>query len=1200
MSSASDEFAGPLVPQNQIQTHDKDSESTEVSFVERVLSSFLQEQNIRWMLGLGVLILLGSSLTFVTSHWNEMQDIWKYFVLFGYTGAIHVCGQTAYHKLNLRKTGTALMVVTLLLIPLVFFSLHWVSAGTAVQAAGLVFFIFSAMAGRRIVRHFFRSDQPAVLAAFLTLSVFGAAAPMLPGSLAPLWVLFAWAAFAFGSVKANREVFWMAEEHKLPRIFGFFPIALFGLQFVAIFGLHFRDAFPTFDWFGLCCVLTAAPIMLTADAFANVFRQRTGDLVRPLPWSIIGPIVLGMSLCAAGLVIAGTGIASGYPFALVPTAAMFAVMMFVTARRTGNRGFVWAMLLGIVLTYQFSPVFFKEVAIKLRNAAATAINEKKLPIEYYGLTYLPLLFAGSLIARARLKISIVDFFGIPIKHFTLGMSVSLLAISYMNPGANFLVGLAMAGFLLWQAVVFRDRSVVCFSIIACVTAAVQCVPFVEQITQRELPADSGIFVLSILAMLMQTMGRAIDRRFENNVTAESEFPKWCTSWQAAALPVTLGAVAWWLLTALPSYRHEPAHWSGLLLVGLLTCQAIVSTKRGFGELALVFSLTLFIIHSHMANWLHDSGLVLAVTVLLLAMYLFAQLTKDRRDRVAVAFSKPASRVAHLLVLVACGTGITAVMSGMGELNTNFKSMLAGLLATYWCFREGRRKPTLVLIGFVSLLAWECGVVGTYSNIEWLPAAWALTSVVSLRAARNRKDAVLEPLSLGLMSVLATGSLLFFGLPNAIAGGIVMAGFLMHAGLSGNRNLRGFCLIVANWQVLGIVLRLVCPSVSSVFDLTLYHVVHASLPIAALAAISSLILHHPRIQNAESTPSAMELHALLDLQFWALSAMSAGCLLASVLQLSRGLSNLHAVYAVIAFASLSASTFMSACAKKSELRVWASMLLVVSAVLYLVLFDVITLGSGLSMFAILVAAVACEVLSRIVARREGVAFAARPYRQAARLLPMGTVLVAIVRRYSTEVDLNWLGMNSLAVLVAAAYYFWCGIEEKSKRLIVLAAAIVNMLFLLLCVDLDFRDPQFFMIPIGVSVIGLVQILKREIPVAMRNPLRYAGALMILVSPTFHIVDGSWLHMFSLLVCAIVVSLVAIGLRIRPLLYAGTAFLIADIVAMVVFGVSDHPDKLWLFGLAAGIAVIALGAFFESQRANLMSRVRLLATELDAWE
>ena len=272
---------------------------------------------------------------------------------------------------------------------------------------------------------------------------------MMKGSLGPLWALVAWGVFLFGSVKANREVFWMTEEHRLPRIFGFFPIALLGLQFVAIFVLNFAESLPSTGWFGLCCVLTAIPVMLTADAFARVFKQRTGDLVRPFPWSISGPIVLGLVLCVAGLAIACTGF-PGEAYALVPTAAVFAVMMFVTARRTNNRGFVWAMLFGAVLSYQTSPVFFKGLVEQAKAAAASAVNEHKLPIWYYGLTYMPLLLGASLVAKWRERKSDA-LFAVPLRRFTLGMSVALFAVSFAHPRANFFVAATMLLFFLWQA-----------------------------------------------------------------------------------------------------------------------------------------------------------------------------------------------------------------------------------------------------------------------------------------------------------------------------------------------------------------------------------------------------------------------------------------------------------------------------------------------------------------------------------------------------------------------------------------------------------------------------------------------------------------------------------------------------------------------------------------------------------------------------
>ena len=165
---------------------------------------------------------------------------------------------------------------------------------------------------------------------------------------------------------------------------------------------------------------------------------------------------------------------------------------------------------------------------------------------------------------------------------------------------------------------------------------------------------------------------------------------------------------------------------------------------------------------------------------------------------------------------------------------------------------------------------------------------------------------------------------------------------------------------------------------------------------------------------------------------------------------------------------------------------------------------------------------------------------------------------------------------------------------------MSGLILNVALVLLWRELAWDDPQFFMIPVGISLLALVQLLKAEIPERFHDPLRYLGALVILISPTFHIVGGSWLHLFSLMVVSVGVMLVAMGLRVRALIYAGTAFLVADLVAMVVRGSIDNPNVLWLAGLALGAALIALGAVCERNRATLVARICLLTEPLKQWK
>src|SRR5262245_62220880 len=96
------------------------------SALTRFFDNFLQERNIQWVLGAGMIIVLGSTLMLVVTHWDAYTPAWKYLIMLAYTGAIYVAGQWSYHHMGLRKTGTILMALSVLLLPVMFLALHWV------------------------------------------------------------------------------------------------------------------------------------------------------------------------------------------------------------------------------------------------------------------------------------------------------------------------------------------------------------------------------------------------------------------------------------------------------------------------------------------------------------------------------------------------------------------------------------------------------------------------------------------------------------------------------------------------------------------------------------------------------------------------------------------------------------------------------------------------------------------------------------------------------------------------------------------------------------------------------------------------------------------------------------------------------------------------------------------------------------------
>ncbi len=61
------------------------------------------------------------------------------------------------------------------------------------------------------------------------------------------------------------------------------------------------------QWIGFGCVLVALTLLSTARTVADIFRQRTGDLVRPWPWTIVVPVFVGLALTSTGVILSLNG-----------------------------------------------------------------------------------------------------------------------------------------------------------------------------------------------------------------------------------------------------------------------------------------------------------------------------------------------------------------------------------------------------------------------------------------------------------------------------------------------------------------------------------------------------------------------------------------------------------------------------------------------------------------------------------------------------------------------------------------------------------------------------------------------------------------------------------------------------------------------------------------------------------------------------
>lgn len=1216
---------------------------------ERFFDVFFQEQNIQWILGVGILILLGSSLMLVTNHWHTYTPVWKHLILLAYTAGLHFAGQLAYHTLGLRKTGTGLMVLTVLLLPLGFLAMRWIHPEDALSIAGgarhlgllvllAVNAVFAALASARIFRHFLRSTQPTFLTAYLALCVAGAAVPLIPAVLAPVATAILWFVFAAGAVKVNRHVFWMAEEHRLPRIVGFFPILLLGGQFLGLFAAGLAPHI-TLAWVGFGLVLTAIPVFLTADALARVFLEVHGSVKRPLPWSIIAPMFIGLTMTLAGVILAGLR----FPQAgvLVPTAALAAGVMAVVARRTGKQAFVWAMLAGVVMAYQCSPVFFREFALAVVRSGAAAVSESRLPLAFYGLTYLPLVLAISGLA-VFLRRRGDTLFAPVLRRFALFAPAILLAVAFTHDKALFPVGLALMTLCGVQGILFRSRGHVWLGVASLLTATFGFVPFATTVLGWSIGGPAltllQLATWTTAAVLLRWPGAAVDRLSSAWLPEERRdfAPSIC---RIASVLVTLGCVSSWFMVAL----FEPVSFTamGILAVAcavLLASHALYWPSVGLGDLFFTFlagASTLALFHARF-------GLAAVATFQSLAfaaLWLIAPALAARGNRWSDSFAGPSRRVSTGGMLLLIGVLLIPLWGLSLVFANRFEMPIAALVATAWLFDAARRWESgrYAVAAWLAMLATSGSLLITWAGPmtqEWLPTLWgtlALVAIPLLRRSQHEGHSPVEgapselpsesywisPLRgcvLTTLGVVALGSLVLFTTPLRVAGGVALLGLLMLAFLWRLPVMRRLALIVVNWQVLCAVIQLFLPHARTLADLAMPAFLDVAFPLALVAAFQAILWQR-------SLKKAGDEHELIVVQSVALQAVSILSLICAVERRAVPLSLAEVAMIVATFGLLIADRIASALRlsavaaqrtatptdgspslrlqeSNGEVHVWGAEILLLLGIGYLALFDVIHFGHGLSMYLVLAAGLVSWGLALWAEGSPSTKVLARPLSMTGFVLPAVTVCLGL-GRHLMGVDSIWLGMNSLALLMAGAFYFWQGIERHQKSLIVASAAVLNVALALLWHELHWFDPQFFLIPLGVSVLGLVELLHDEIPEKAHDPLRYAGSLIILVSPTFHIVDGSWLHLISLMVASVAVTLTAMGLRIRALMYAGTAFLVADVIAMVVCGSIDEPSVLWIAGIGLGTALIGLAAYCERHREQMLQRLRMIAAELESW-
>ena len=193
------------------------------------------------------------------------------------------------------------------------------------------------------------------------------------------------------------------------------------------------------------------------------------------------------------------------------------------------------------------------------------------------------------------------------------------------------------------------------------------------------------------------------------------------------------------------------------------------------------------------------------------------------------------------------------------------------------------------------------------------------------------------------------------------------------------------------------------------------------------------------------------------------------------------------------------------------------------------------------------------------------------------------------------------MAGLLVAYAVHYTLLAQAEGLKATASVLAAVAFNGAVLTLWFGSGWGEPQYVLVPMGLSGLVLVQVFHGELGDAWSARLRALAVGLVYAAAAFRplAIDTTWAFFLCVFLCVAGVG-AGIALRIRSFVTLGTIFLVTTVVATLVRWGVREPRLGALFLSALGLAVVAFMVLVTTKKAELLERYKRVRGALERWE
>ena len=221
---------------------------------------------------------------------------------------------------------------------------------------------------------------------------------------------------------------------------------------------------------------------------------------------------------------------------------------------------------------------------------------------------------------------------------------------------------------------------------------------------------------------------------------------------------------------------------------------------------------------------------------------------------------------------------------------------------------------------------------------------------------------------------------------------------------------------------------------------------------------------------------------------------------------------------------------------------------------------------------------------------------QPWRRTAIALPSVAILLT-----------GW-GSTIQSLLIVAAFYGWLSSAERRVGFSYISVLLADWAILRMLSERGALEPLWIAAVIGASLLYWVQVepsLRSPNQRETRHWLRCLATGIVSLT-AFYQAQVGIAGMLPLLVglgaIAIDLAFIFAGvlLKIRALLYVGTATFMLQVLWQVWRFISDYSLVLWAIGIAVGLLLIWIAATFEARRSQVNSLLQRWIVELDDWE